>query len=252
MKKSFLYIILIFTINISHSQIRDSLARCGRNSKRLIISMEHSGEIKYLLNESGNGSPDKHEGKGVYNSKYQRVELSYKMCYYLPALYYYRVEFAGNTLYIDNKQLQTFVDAYVNDSQITLSRYFNSSAFTSYQKDRKEGKDAYENDYCFVKLLITDNMEFKSGIAIRNLLEQTENMGQITNVDDNVLEIMPNENTDFIPDVFYYVKDKPNLRVTILKTLEGSFRAKVHSILEDDAFLVKKGDEITTVKEQIK
>lgn len=211
----------------AQAQLNDSLVACRRNISLLVVRADKANffnsentDVKVSF-YSGFNAFRAHDNNssnttGLFNTKYQRLELRDELSMSLPALRYYRIVYNKVVLCVGSDQLNAFIaEVLKKPKDISLTRIFSSVAYYRFAADYKKDQDNVDNNCCFQDLVVTAKPDIQAGLALKNILLQVPNTGKITKVTGNSITFSPVGKADFMEDVDYFIVGKPDLRVKI-------------------------------------
>lgn len=222
MKKALLISFLIFVYAKTTAQHTDTLARCGRAPYMLTLKYSKPEGLKGIsvkcqFEKAGTKSNYVINRTARYDQRFERLEIIEKLEPDFPSLFFYRISFDDLVVYVGNLEIQKFVDEFFvqqkEEGWISLTKTFSSTAAKMYEEDRRLGKSRSENSFCFMRLEPHKVTKINTSLALRNILTKKPNTGKITSITGNNIQVRPDQESDFMPDVTYYIAGKPHLRV---------------------------------------
>lgn len=239
-KLVFAFLLTLLARSGVQAQLNDSLVACRRNISLLVVRTDRANflhpentDVKVSFYSGFNAfrahDNNRSSATGLFNTKYQRLELKDELSMSLPALRYYRIVYNKVVLYVGSDQLNDFIAAVLNKPKdISLTRIFSSVAYHRFAADYKKDQDNVDNNCCFQDLVVTAKPDIQAAVALKNMLLQLPNTGKITKVTANSITFSPVGKADFMEDVDYFILGKPDLRVKITNTSGGNFSALVY------------------------
>lgn len=222
MNKILVIFFLLFIYGKTNAQQTDTLARCGRAP--YILTLKYSKpeglkgtSVQCKFEKSGTKITYVTDRMAKYNQRFERLEIIEKLESEFPSLSFYKISFDDLVVYVGNLEIQKFVDEFFVQQKekgwISLTHTFSSTASNMYYEDRKLGKSKSENGFCFMRLEPHKTIKISTSLALKNILTKKRNTGKITNITGNTIQVTPDRESDFMPDINYYIVGKPHLRV---------------------------------------
>lgn len=239
-KLVFAFILTLLATSGVQAQLNDSLVACKRNISLLVVKTEKANffnpqntDVKVSFYSGFNafrGHDNNRSGTtGLFNTKYQRLELKDGLAMSLPALRYYRIVYNKMVVYVGSDQLNQFITEVLKKTKtISLTRIFSSVAYHRFAADYRKDRDNVDNNCCFQDLVVTTKPDIQAAAALKNILLQVPGNGKITKVTGNSVVFSAVGKADFMEDVDYFILGKPDLRVKITGILGGNFSALVY------------------------
>ncbi|SHF34147.1 hypothetical protein [Pedobacter caeni] len=259
MKKALVISLLLFVYAKTNAQHTDTLARCGRAPYLLTLKYSKpeglkGGSVKCQFEKAGTKITYATNRVARYDQRFERLEIIEKLEPDFPSLFFYRISFDDLVVYVGNLEIQKFVDEFFLQQKdkgwLSLTKTFSSTAAKIYYEDRRLGKSNSENDFCFMRLEPHKVTKINVSLALRNILTKKRNTGKITSITGNNIQVQPEQESDFMPDVAYYIAGKPHLRVKFgnISTKTMSL-ATVQSIAEGKPVELSTKDVVTSLQE---
>lgn len=258
-KLVFAFLLTLLATSGVQAQLNDSLVACRRNISLLVIKTDQANffnpentDVKVSFYSGFNAfrahDNNRSSTTGLFNTKYQRLELKDELSMSLPALRYYRIVYNKVVVYVGSDQLNDFIAAVLKKPKdISLTRIFSSVAYHRFAADYKKDQDNVDNNCCFQDLVVTAKPDIQAAVALKNILLQVPNTGKITKVTGNSITLSPVGKADFMEDVDYYILGKPDLRVKITNASGSNFSALVYDRNEGNASGLTAKDVVTNL-----